>query len=148
ALPKAGSVRKPQPFSQVKLVAADGTETDAGERLIRGPGTSPGCCRQPAAPAAACTPGGWLRSGDVARRDADGYYTIVDRIKDMYISGGENVYPAEVERVLLTHPAVVEAAVVGVPDERWGETGAAFLVGREPVDDDEIRAFCRQRLAG
>jgi len=148
ALSKAGSVGKPQPFSQVKLVAPDGTETDEGELLIRGPGITPGYWRQPEATAAAFTPDGWLRSGDVARRDADGYYTIVDRIKDMYISGGENVYPAEVERVLLTHPAVVEAAVVGVPDERWGETGAAFLVGREPVDDDEIRAFCRQRLAG
>ncbi|HLV58991.1 MAG TPA: long-chain fatty acid--CoA ligase [Natronosporangium sp.] len=148
ALSKAGSVGKPQPFSQVKLVAPDGSETDEGELLIRGPGITPGYWQKPEATAAAFTADGWLRSGDVARRDADGYYTIVDRIKDMYISGGENVYPAEVERVLLAHPAVAEAAVVGVPDERWGETGAAFLVCREPVDDDDIRAFCRQRLAG
>src|SRR5690606_28011762 len=77
ALSEAGSVGKPQPFSQVKLVAPDGTETDEGELLIRGPGITPGYWRQPEATAAAFTPDGWLRSGDVARRDADGYYTIV-----------------------------------------------------------------------
>jgi fatty-acyl-CoA synthase len=73
---------------------------------------------------------GWYHSGDIAVRDAQGYFTIKDRIKDMYISGGENVYPAEVENALLSLPAVLEAAVVGVPDERWGETGLAFVVLR------------------
>jgi fatty-acyl-CoA synthase len=148
ALSRAGSVGKPPLFSQVKLVNSDGVETDEGELLIRGPGITPGYWRQPEATAAAFTSDGWLRSGDVARRDADGYYTIIDRIKDMYISGGENVYPAEVERVLLTHPSVVEAAVIGVPDPRWGEVGRAFLVCREPVTEQEIRTFCRQQLAG
>jgi fatty-acyl-CoA synthase len=147
ALSKAGSVGKPQPFSEVKLVDASGAETDEGELLVRGPGITPGYWQRPDATAAAFTVDGWLRSGDVARRDADGYYTIVDRIKDMFISGGENVYPAEVERVLVTHPAVADVAVVGVPDQRWGEVGKAVLVTRQPVDPDEIRAFCRQHLA-
>jgi fatty-acyl-CoA synthase len=147
ALSKAGSVGKPQPFSEVKLVDASGAEADEGELLIRGPGITPGYWRRPEATAAAFTADGWLRSGDVARRDADGYYTIVDRIKDMYISGGENVYPAEVEGVLVNHPAVVEAAVVGMPDQRWGEVGKAVLVTRAPVDPEEIRAFSRRHMA-
>lgn len=147
AVARAGSVGKPQPFSEVMLVDRDGTETNEGELLVRGPGITPGYWRRPDATAGAFTADGWLRSGDVARRDADGYYTIVDRVKDMYISGGENVYPAEVERVLLTHPAVADAAVVGVPDGRWGEVGRAVLVTRTPVDVEAIRAYCRERLA-
>ncbi|MBP0650798.1 AMP-binding protein, partial [Mycobacterium tuberculosis] len=87
---------------------------------------TPGYFGNPAATAAAFTEDGWLKSGDVGRRDADGYYFIVDRIKDMYISGGENVYPAEVESVLDNHPAILEAIVIGVPDARWGEAGHAF----------------------
>ena len=150
ALSKAGSVGKPQLFAEVKLVGPDGEPADEGELLIRGPGITPGYWNQPELTAAAFTEDGWLRSGDVARRDADGYYTIVDRVKDMYISGGENVYPAEVERVLLEHPAVAEAAVVGVPDERWGEAGRACLVPRPGavIDPGQVRAFCRERLAG
>ena len=85
----------------------------------------------------------------MARRDADGYYYITDRIKDTYISGGENVYPAEVERVLHTHPAILEAAVIGVPDKKWGEVGAAFILLRadETVDPESLRVWCRARLA-
>ena len=147
ALSKAGSVGKAQPFTEVKLVDPAGAEADEGELLVRGPGVTPGYWRRPDATAEAFSPDGWLRSGDVARRDADGYYTIVDRIKDMYISGGENVYPAEVERVLLTHPAVADAAVVGVADPRWGEVGRAVLVTRAPVTAEQIRAFCREHLA-
>lgn len=149
ALSKAGSVGKPQPFTEVTLIDGTGAEADEGELLIRGPGVTPGYWRRPEATAAAFTADGWLRSGDIARRDADGYYTIVDRLKDMYISGGENVYPAEVERVLATHPAVAEAAVVGVPDPHWGEVGKAVLVARpqQPFDPDEIRTFCRRHLA-
>ncbi|GLV52286.1 acid--CoA ligase [Thermobispora bispora] len=150
ALSKAGSVGKPQAFTEVKLVDRNGDPADEGEMLVRGPGVTPGYWNQPEATRAAFTEDGWLRTGDVARRDEDGYYTIVDRVKDMYISGGENVYPAEVEKVLLTHPAVAEAAVVGVPDDRWGEVGKAYLVVRAgmTVDADEIRAFCKERLAG
>ena len=103
----------------------------------------------PVATAKTFTPDGWLATGDVARRDSDGYYFIVDRIKDMFISGGENVYPAEVERVLNTHPSVLEAAVIGVPDDKWGEVGAAFLLLRPDatLDADSLRPWCRDRLA-
>ena len=93
---------------------------------------------------------GWLTTGDVAERDADGCYWIRGRLKEMYISGGENVYPAEVEEALAAHPAVAEAAVIAVADERWGETGLAFVVARDgqPVADDALASFCRARLAG
>jgi len=93
--------------------------------------------------------GGWLRTGDLATRDADGYFFLVDRAKDMYISGGENVYPAEVERVLEQHPLVREVAVVGRPDERWGELGHAFVVVTPgaALGLDELRDFCQARLA-
>lgn len=152
ATEKIGSVGKPQILAEVRLAAADGSIVageGTGELQIRGPGVTPGYFENAEATAAAFTADGWLRSGDVARRDADGYYFIVDRIKDMYISGGENVYPAEVERVLVEHPDVIEAVVVGVPDARWGESGRAFLVPRPGAapDPDAIRAFCRARLA-
>jgi fatty-acyl-CoA synthase len=153
AAEKIGSVGKAQILAEVRLVAADGSEVTGegeGELQIRGPGVTPGYYGNAEATAAAFAPGGWLRSGDVARRDADGYFAIVDRIKDMYISGGENVYPAEVERVLVTHPDIQEAVVVGVPDARWGEVGAAYLVPRPSarIDRDALVAWCRERLAG
>ncbi len=151
ALAKAGSVGKPQLFVEVRLVDPAGRDVptgELGELLVRGPAVTPGYWRQPEATAQAFADG-WLRSGDVARRDEDGYYTIVDRLKDMYISGGENVYPAEVEGVLARHPAVVECAVVGVPDERWGEVGLAAVVltpGAE-VSPEALQSFCREHLA-
>ncbi len=152
AAAKIGSVGKPQLMAEVRIV--DGNERDVaageqGEILFRGPGITPGYFGNPVATRAAFAPGGWLRSGDVGRRDEDGYYYIVDRIKDMYISGGENVYPAEVERVLHAHPAVLEAAVLGVPDERWGETGHAVIRFRpgEHADADALRAHARANLA-
>jgi len=93
--------------------------------------------------------GGWFRSGDVATVDEDGYLTIVDRVKDMFVSGGENVYPAEVEKAISDHPAVVEVAVIGVPDEKWGEVGRAFLVCRPGVEVSraELREYLLSRLA-
>jgi len=92
---------------------------------------------------------GWFYTGDLARVDAEGYFYIVDRKKDMYISGGENVYPAEVENVLYQHPAVQECAVIGIPDSRWGEVGRALVVLRPSTQLDEptLIAFCRERLA-
>jgi fatty-acyl-CoA synthase len=92
---------------------------------------------------------GWLHTGDIAERDIDGFYRIRDRLKDMYVSGGENVYPAEIEAVLHEHPAVADAAVVGMPDERWGEVGLAVVVPRagRSADEAELLAFCRGRLA-
>src|SRR5699024_7454132 len=125
---------------------------EVGELLIRGPSVSPGYWNNPDATAEAFRDG-WFHSGDLAVVDADGYYRIVDRMKDMFISGGENVYPVEVEQVLFGHPAVAEAAVIGVPDEKWGETAVAFIALRpehaqstEEVATD-IRAHAEQRLA-
>jgi feruloyl-CoA synthase len=93
---------------------------------------------------------GWLHTGDLAVKDEDGYITLVDRKKDMIISGGENVYSVEVEQVLYTHPQVLEAAVIGVPHEVWGEMVAAVIVPKpgEVIDREELQSFCRKSLAG
>ena len=149
ATSKIGSVGKAQMLSEVRLDGVAAGAPGAGEIQLRGPGITPGYFRNAEATKAAFTEDGWLKTGDVGRRDGDGYYFVVDRIKDMYISGGENVYPAEVERVLNTHPAVLEAAVIGVPDAKWGEVGAGFLLLRpgETVDPDTLRPWCRERLA-
>jgi fatty-acyl-CoA synthase len=90
---------------------------------------------------------GWLHTGDLAAMDARGYCRIAGRLKEMIIRGGENIYPWEIEQVLATHPGVIEAAVVGVPDAYWGEQVAAAVRLREPVTDDELAGFCRDRLA-
>ncbi len=153
-LDKIGSVGGPQLLAEVRIVDAEGRDVpqgQAGELLIRGPGVTPGYWERPDATRDAFEPGGWLHSGDVARCDEDGYYYIVDRWKDMYISGGENVYPAEVEQALEQHPALAEVAVVGMPDERWGEVGKAYFSprdGAEAPSADALRAFCREHLAG
>jgi fatty-acyl-CoA synthase len=120
----------------------------AGELVVKGPNVFAGYWRNEEATRAAFADG-WLLTGDWAERDEEGYYRIADRLKDMYISGGENVYPAEVEAVLFQHPAVVDAAVVGVPDERWGESGAAFVVLAEGAEttEEELVAHCRASLA-
>ena len=147
---KIGSVGKPQSLMEVRLAGvADGIE-GTGELQLRGPGITPGYFKNPEATAKTFTEDGWLASGDIARRDAEGYYFIIDRIKDMYISGGENVYPAEVERVLNSHPAILESSVVGVSDEKWGEVGAAFILLRpgHSLEPDALRPWCRERLAG
>ncbi len=152
AASKAGSVGLPQMFVDVKIVDRYGNDVPPGENgelLIRGPGITPGYWRLPEVTAETIIDG-WLHSGDVARCDEDGYYSIVDRWKDMYISGGENVYPAEVENVLFSHPAVAEAAVIGVPDPKWQEVGRAIVViaeGAEATSDDLV-TFCRKQLAG
>ena len=119
-----------------------------GELVVRGPNVFAGYWRNPEASAAALADG-WLLTGDVAQRDEEGYYRIAARLKDMYISGGENVYPAEVESVLHEHPAVADAAVVPVPDERWGEVGIAVVVLAEgaDADEDEVLEHCAARLA-
>ncbi len=153
-LDKTGSVGRPQLLAEVRIVGRDGRdvpEGEAGELLVRGPGVTPGYWERPDATAEALEPDGWLHSGDVARRDADGDYFIVDRWKDMFISGGENVYPAEVEQALQQHPGVADVAVVGMPDERWGEVGCAFVCpagGDAPADEQGLQAWCRERLAG
>jgi fatty-acyl-CoA synthase len=119
-----------------------------GELVVRGPNVFPGYWRRPQETAAAFADG-WLLTGDVAERDAEGFYRICGRLKDMYVSGGENVYPAEVESALHEHAAVADAAVVAVPDELWGEAGVAFVVlaaGAE-AGEEELLAHCEARLA-
>ncbi|MFI7482071.1 AMP-binding protein [Kocuria sp. M1R5S2] len=130
----------------------DGTEVPVGqigELWVRGPLLMQGYWNKPEETARAITPEGWFQTGDAAQVDEDGIFHIVDRWKDMYISGGENVYPAEVESVLYQHPEVVLASVVGVPHERWGETGRAFVVltAGSSVTAEDLRGWCRERLA-
>ncbi|WP_181767520.1 acyl-CoA synthetase [Streptomyces albidus (ex Kaewkla and Franco 2022)] len=149
---KAGTAGLPAFFVNVRLVRPDLTDVEAGERgevLIQGPNVTPGYWNDPGATAAAFSEGGWFHSGDIATRDEDGYVSIVDRVKDMYISGGENVYPAEVEGALFGHPAVTGCAVVGVPHEKWGQVGRAFVTLRSgaEVSGGELRAFLEGRLA-
>lgn len=120
-----------------------------GEIWVRSGQVTPGYWRQPEATAQALTADGWLRTGDAAYRDADGFLFLHDRMKDMVITGGENVYPAEVENVLAHHPAVLEVAVIGVPSRRWGESVKALVVPRPGVEVDaaDLIAFARDRLA-
>ena len=110
---------------------------------------TPGYWNNEAATKAAFTKDGWLRTGDVARRDTDGYYYIVDRIKDMFISGGENVYPREIEEFLYTHAKIQDVQVIGVPDLKYGEEIMAWikLKPNEAATPDEIREFCRNKIA-
>lgn len=121
----------------------------AGEICVRTAQLMAGYWRRPDASAAAITDDGWLRSGDGGHVDADGYIYVTDRIKDMIISGGENIYPAEIERVLAEHPDVGDVAVIGVPDDRWGEVGKAVVVAAPgaTVDRDALLAYCREHLA-
>lgn len=150
---KIGSVGKPQLLCRVRLVGSDGADVapgDTGEVWFSGAGITPGYYRNPEATADALPDGVWLRSGDLGRQDEDGYYYIVGRLKDMYISGGENVYAAEVENQLASHPAILEAAVIGIADSRWGETGCAYLLprpGRQIPALSELQQFLRQHLA-
>jgi long-chain acyl-CoA synthetase len=123
---------------------------EVGEVWLRAPNVMAGYYNRAAETTAALTPDGWLRTGDGGYRDDDGYLFLTDRIKDMIVSGGENIYPVEVEEVLAQHPGVGDVAVIGVPDERWGETVMALVV-RAPgavVDVDELMAFAREKLAG
>jgi fatty-acyl-CoA synthase len=150
---RIGSVGKPQLLCSARIVDAlgrDVPEGEVGDLVFSGPGITPGYWRNEEATRAAFTSDGWLRSGDLARRDEAGFFYIAGRRKEMFISGGENVYPAEVENVLCAHPAVADVAVLGRPDPRWGEVGQAFvqLAPQAPRPrEDELRAFCRQRLA-
>jgi fatty-acyl-CoA synthase len=136
---KAGFAGKPYPYVECDLSAE-------GELLVRGPNVFPGYWRNDEATAAAFREE-WLLTGDVAERDAEGDYRILGRLKDMIVSGGENVYPAEIESVLHEHPAVADAAVVGVDDDRWGEAGVAFVVLAAPATEDELRGHCVAHLA-
>jgi fatty-acyl-CoA synthase len=147
---KRGFAGKPYPHVDVALRdPASGKVLEGaaeGELVVKGPNVFAGYWRNPEATAAAFADG-WLLTGDVAARDDEGYYRIVGRTKDMVISGGENVYPAEIENVLHEHAAVKEAAVVGVPDERWGEACLAFVVLDGEATEEDLLSHCRGRLA-
>jgi fatty-acyl-CoA synthase len=153
AIRKAGSIGKPNFFVDAKVVDADtGSERPAGEvgeLLLRGPGSMTGYFGDPASTETAFEPGGWFHTGDLARFDEEGYCFIVDRLKDMYVSGGENVFPAEIEAALYQLDGVAMCAVVGIPDERWGEAGAAFVVPAPGarLDAPGILDHLRSRLA-
>jgi fatty-acyl-CoA synthase len=148
----AGSVGIATPRVHVRIVNEDGKPLppgESGELQLRGRNLLREYWRKPAETAAAMTADGWFRTGDIARANAQGFHWIVDRMKDMFISGGENVYPAEIEAALAAHQDIVESAVIGVPDSRWGEVGHLFVVpttaGR--IDESELQTFLESRLA-
>jgi long-chain acyl-CoA synthetase len=136
---------------EFKIVNAHGEpvpDGEPGELMILAPSITKGYWRQPAMTAAVLKDG-WYRSGDIARRDPDGLYYIVDRAKDMIVSGGENIYSAEIENVLSTHPAVAAVAVIGVPDPRWGEAVKAIVIPRAGhiASAEDLIAHCRAKLS-
>ena len=147
---KLGTVGHPMPHVDVKIVDADGHGVPAGEEgelLLRGPHICAGYWNKPEATDEAFSEG-WFKTGDFGRMDADEHFSIVGRLKDMIISGGANIYPAEVERAIETHPAVAGVAVIGVPDDRWGEVGKAIveLHPGSTLDFEELREFLSERL--
>ncbi len=121
---------------------------EPGEIWVRSNQNMSGYLNRPEATAETITDDDWVRTGDVGRLDADGYVYIEDRLKDMIITGGENVYGPEVESVLIEHPGIADAAVIGVPDDFWGESVKAIVVPDGEVDADDVIAFCRRHLAG
>ncbi|MGJ4939935.1 acyl-CoA synthetase [Bradyrhizobium sp. HKCCYLS1011] len=148
---KAGSAGKPVLHTEVRIVRPDGSDAaigELGELWVRGPNVTPGYWNRPDANRSSFTDG-WLHTGDATRIDEDGFYYIVDRWKDMYISGGENVYPAEVENVLHQLGAVAEAAVIGIADPQWGETGMAIVAVKagRTLSEAEVHAHCQANLA-
>ncbi|HHU39541.1 MAG TPA: long-chain fatty acid--CoA ligase [Propionibacterium sp.] len=152
AFTRAGSAGVPYPHVECAVADPDtGEELDGaatGELLVRGPSVFAGYLGDAEATARSLR-GGWLHTGDLVHRDAEGFFQVLDRIDDLYITSGENVSPVEVEQALLAHPAVAQAGVVGVPDERRGEVGLAFVVRRPGVAVDEVALIehCRERLA-
>lgn len=148
---KLRSAGKPLALAEVRIIRPDGSECDRGETgeiTVRGPAVSKGYWNRPEETAAAFRDG-WLHTGDAGYLDEDGFLFIVDRIKDMIVSGGENVYAAEVERVVVQHPAVQECAVIAIPSERWGEAVHAIVRLRDgqSADEAEIIAFCREKIS-
>jgi fatty-acyl-CoA synthase len=151
AIRKVGSAGKAMMHTAIRIVDDTGRDVAAGgigELLIKGPNITPGYWNKPEATASAFADG-WLHTGDACRMDDEGFVYIVDRWKDMYISGGENVYPAEVENVLFQLPQVADAAIIGVPSERWGEVGMAIIVKKpdQPLEEGDVIRHCLARLA-
>jgi fatty-acyl-CoA synthase len=151
AIRKAGSIGKPNFYYQTKLVNEQGEEVPAnalGELILKGPTVTPGYWRNEEATRAAIVDG-WFHTGDIMRRDEEGFLFVMDRIKNMYISGAENVYPAEVEYLLRNHPDIDAVAIIGVPDPKWGEAGMAFVVLKpgKQLQANELIEFCIGKLA-
>ena len=153
-LNKIGSVGKSQVLTIARVVDDEFNDckpNQEGHLVFAGPNISPGYWNNPIATQETfhtdANGVNWLKSGDLARIDEDGYYYLVGRSKEMFISGGENVYPAEVENALLGHEDIIEAAIIGVADEKWGEVGVAFLSARRNIETAELIAFCRSKLA-
>jgi long-chain acyl-CoA synthetase len=147
------SAGKPYPWIQLRVVGADGEDVapgEIGEIWMKGVQVMVGYWNNPEETARAITPDGWFRSGDAGYLDADGYLFLHDRVKDMIVSGGENVYPAEVENAVMGCPGVADVAVIGVPDERWGEAVKAIVVKKADaeVSADDVIAWTRERIAG
>lgn len=146
---KQGSIGKPNFYVEVIVVDEDGKEIApnvSGEILIGGPMVMPGYWQNEELTQQAKL-GQWLKTGDIGKIDNEGFIYILDRKKNMYISGGENVYPAEVERALLQHPAIMEAVVIAIPHKKWGECGVAILVSDEELSQSEFKEHCEARLA-
>ncbi|MFF5261586.1 long-chain-fatty-acid--CoA ligase [Actinomadura viridis] len=148
------SAGRPYDWVELRIVdpvsGADRAPGEPGELLVRSSQNTSGYWNRPAETAGLFAAGGWLRTGDAGHIDAEGYLFLTDRIKDMIVTGGENVYPIEVEEVLAAHPGIADVAVIGVPDERWGETVKAVVVPRPGASpaEEEILAYARERLAG
>jgi fatty-acyl-CoA synthase len=148
---KRGSLGRPVFFCDVKILRDDGQEAaphEAGEIVVKGPTMMMGYWNSPEATARTIVDG-WLHTGDLGYCDEEGYFYFVDRIKDMYRSGGENVYPAEVEKILVTHPKIQNASIIGVPDDQWGETGKALIIPNEgeTITKEEVFAFLKDKVA-
>jgi fatty-acyl-CoA synthase len=146
------SVGFPTFHCDVKIVDDENNEVEvgeAGELLLKGPHAFSGYWEEPEETAKVIESDGWVHTGDLVMRDEEGFYYIVGRKKDMYISGGENVFPTEIEEILFKHPKISEAAVIGVPDEKWGEVGKAFIVLRagQLMKEDDIRKYFDGKLA-
>jgi len=151
---KLGSIGIPLPFLQARIAKPELYKIslpprEVGELLLKGPVTMDGYWKRPEATAETIESDGWLHTGDLAYMDEEGFIFVVDRLKDMIITGGYNIYPAELESVLCEHPAVAMAAVVGTPDDVKGELATAYVVAKNgtSVTAEEILGFCRQRLA-
>jgi fatty-acyl-CoA synthase len=151
AIRKKGSIGTMNFYYQARLVDEEFRDVkrgEIGELILKAPTVTPGYWRNVKATQDSMR-GEWFHTGDLMIEDDEGYYFVVDRIKNMYISGGENVYPAEVEHILRSHPAIEDVSIVGVPDEKWGESGKAYVVlkGHNTLTLDELVDFCREKLA-
>jgi fatty-acyl-CoA synthase len=146
---KIGSIGFPNFYIQTRIVNNDGQDVptgEIGELWLKGPVAIPGYWKNPQA-TQQLFEGEWLKTGDLVKKDEEGYFYVSGRKKEMFISGGENIYPAEIEHALRTHGDVLEAAVIGIPDPKWGEAGRAYIVAKKKLSEEELLDHCRAKLA-